>query len=403
MSDSPDFSGNTLRWMKSVSAGHRKKYGQFMTPKQLRERLLDQCELWPGVKVLDPSVGTGEFLKAVLKREPEAEVHGWDIDPQVLKVATESAPEAILEQRNALDPWLGDMFDLIVGNPPYFQMRTSREIDARFGQVISGRANIFSLFFKVGLDVLKNGGRLAYVVPPSMNAGAYFNRLREYIISVSDIEFLQICADQTLFEDARTSVQLLVLRRGVPNSGRFTHKISSDTNDFSRTIFSENPQKLAAPFTSCRSLYSLGYEAVTGTIAWDQYRQHLRRTASCSTVPLISSHNITDEGLCLSESHKRPQYIEPQSRPLTGTALVMNRVVGAVGAGELRCAMIPEGWKFLGENHVNVIKPHEHFRRNVDWHNLMERLKAPEILSRVRNLTGNTQISAKELTHLIPI
>ncbi|MCY4620810.1 MAG: N-6 DNA methylase [bacterium] len=395
-------SEQTQRWLEHASLDDRKRLGQFMTPAPLRERLLDSCDLFPGMRVLDPGVGTGEFLRSVLDREPNAEVFGWDVDPTVLSVASALVPEAQLDQRSALDPYLGEPFDLVIGNPPYFQFKASREVRTYFARVISGRVNVFALFFQAGMEALRTGGQLAYVIPPSMNNGAYFERLREYIVQSSAVEFLRVVPDQTLFDSAQTPVQLIVLRYGALDTGHHVYTRHSTTNGFRRTIFSEDPKEIHASFEGRHTLYELGFEAVTGTIVWNQHRPSLRHTPSDSSVPLIWAHNIRDQ-LRLIPDHKRPQFIETNRPTLTGPAIVTNRIVGSVGSAELRCALVPHGMEFVGENHVNVIRAHGRFIPSVDWHQLLTALQLPSTAQRVRLLTGNTQISATEMTHLLPV
>ena len=400
--DTEGLSPQTLEWLASASIEHRKRLGQYMTPAPLRERLLDRCGLFWGMRVLDPGAGTGEFLRSVLDREPGAEVHGWDVDAAVLSAAADLAPQAHLARRSALDPYQGELFDLVIGNPPYFQFNAPREMRTYFARVISGRVNIFALFFQAGMEVLKPGGQLAFVVPPSMNNGAYFERLREYLAARSAVEFLEIHQDQSIFDQAQTPVQLLVLRRGRKDAGRHVFVRRNPANGFRRTIFSENPAALEASFAGRSSLFDLGYEAVTGTIAWNQHRLALRRESGRRTVPLIWAHNIEDE-IRLRPDHKKPQFIETERPSLTGPAIATNRIVGSVGSAELRCALIPEGMKFIGENHVNVIRHHGRFDPKMDWNGLLEALRTPAAAQRVRMLTGNTQVSAAELTHLLPI
>lgn len=373
-----------------------------MTPSPLRETLLDNCDIRAGMRVLDPGVGTGEFLRSVLDRAPQVEVHGWDVDPEVLSVASELVPEARLERRSALDPYHGARFDLVVGNPPYFQFRASREVRTYFARVISGRVNIFALFFQAGMEALRPGGQLAYVVPPSMNNGAYFERLRDYLVGTAAVEFLEIHRDQTLFDRARTPVQLVVLRRGRQDTGRHVFVRNGKWDGFRRTIFSEDPERLAASFAGRRTLFELGYRAVTGTVVWNQHRPALRRDSDDKSVPLIWAHNI-GEGLRLLNDHRRPQFIKTSIPTLVGPALVANRVVGAVGSARLRCALVPHGMRFVGENHVNVIVRHGHFAPEIGWNDLLAALKSAGVTRRVGMLTGNTQISATEMTHLIPI
>lgn len=422
----------TRGWMAGVSVEKRKRLGQYMTPRGLRERLLDRCELFEGMRVLDPGVGTGEFLKSVSEREPLAELHGWDVDGELLGVASANAPNARLAQRSALDMYDGEPFDLVIGNPPYFQFRPSREIRQRFAGVISGRVNIFALFFQAGLEVLRPGGQLAYVVPPSMNTGAYFERLRRYVLERSDIEFLEIHHDQKLFDGAQTPVQLIVLRRGdtaealdLAEDGKYVftrdgfraascdlsllsrdvgkHVFTRDGFGFRRTIFVENPSELEAAFQGKKSLYELGYEAVTGTIVWNQHRSDLCHEATNGEVPLIWAHNIDNGKLLSSENRRRPEFIDTDKPSMTGPAIVANRIIGAVGNSQMRCALVPKGDEFLAENHVNVIRLHARFEPIVDWCELLLRLKSLETNKNLNLVSHNTQISATEMTHLVPV
>ncbi len=423
-------SGATQRWLMETPLVERKRLGQYMTPEILREKLLDRCELFAGMRVLDPGVGTGEFLKSVSARQPQAETHGWDVDPKVLAAASANAPLSRLAVRSALEEFDVEPFDLVIGNPPYFEFKASPEMRRRFAGVIAGRVNVFALFFQVGLEALRAGGQLAYVVPPSMNSGAYFEPLRRYLLERAEIEFLEIQRHQGLFAGAQTPVQLLVLRkfgerspasvddrgqgargqrpRALRKSGRREplggrrHAFVRESAGFSRVLFLENPAEALSAFDGRRSLYELGYEAVTGTVVWNQHRKKLRRASTNGEVPLIWSHNIND-GLRLSSDHRRPQYIETDKSTLSGPAIVVNRVVGAVGSGELRCALVGEGMRFLAENHVNVIMRREDLEPLIGWGRLLQGLQAEKTAGFARLVTGNTQISATELTHLLPI
>jgi hypothetical protein len=97
-------------------------------------------------------------------------------------------------------------------------------------------------------------------------------------------------------------------------------------------------------------------------------------------------------------SEKRPQYIV-NTEPLTGPAVVVNRIVGSVGSGELRAGLIESGRKFVGENHVNVILPTE--RAEISCEHLLSLISQPQVIQQLRKITGNTQISATELKYLV--
>lgn len=395
-----EFSSVTIRWLDQADLGERKSLGQYMTPRPIREALLDRVELAPGMRVLDPGAGTGEFLASVARREPEADLTGWDIDPVVLGHAASNVPSARLEVRSFLEPTEEPRFDLVIGNPPYFQFRATADEKHRFRGVISGRPNIFALFFQAAFESVKPGGQIAFVVPPSMNNGAYFEALREFILGHGRIEHLELLDGNDHFDGANTAAQLIVIRAGETGPG-FHLSRSCPESGFRRTIFSQRPELIEREFAGRSTLWQLGYEAVTGTVVWNRHKPALARGPERGAVPLLQSHNVQPGKLVLDEGHSRPQYI--RGEPLTGPALIANRVVGAVGRGEMRVAPVPPGMGFLAENHVNVIRRRKDAEPALGWDGLLDAITRPEVAARIRLLTGNTQISATELTHLLPL
>ena len=405
MHDVPQLSPESTDYLRGRPKSERSPLGQFLTPKVLRDQLVAQVPLADGMRVLDPGVGTGEFLKTCLEVCPGIETYGWDVDPRALNVARRLVPEADLRERSALEEWTGDQFDVVIGNPPYFEIRNLEStIREDFKNVISGRPNIFALFFLAGWRVLKDSGYLAYVVPPSMNNGAYFEQLRNFIIANFSIEYFKVFEDPFLFEDAQTAVQLIVLRKGHSSSRHWIDLGILSHSPKSRRVFVEDKESFARSFHNSTSLYNLGYQAVTGSVVWNNRKSDLREVQDEDAVALLWAHNITsDRHVVLDQSIvKKPQFVV-EARCLEGPSIVVNRITGSVGSGSLRCALVPVGEKFVGENHVNVIVPRADVTQKVDWNGLLDLLRAPGINKRVRALTGNTQISATELTHWIPL
>ena len=392
----------TRRHVANVGIAHRKATGQYFTPRSIRQRLLDHLDLVPGMTVLDPGAGTGEFLLDVLEREPEAQVAGFEVDPDLARLCREEHGLLGVEGRDALTAGVKNAYDLVLGNPPYFEVRTTREVLARYGGVVSGRPNVFAMFFQVGLDAVKPGGTLAYVVPPSMNNGAYFAALRRWILERAAIERLEVLRNARLFDGAEQTVQLLVLRKG-ERSDRHVFR-STTAIGLENPIFLDDPKTLADLVGGYATLHELGYEARTGRCVWNRHKDDLRREPGPDAIPLVWAHNVTDDGLRLTPDHpRRPQYIRTD-RPDAGPAIVVNRVTGAVGYGALRAGLIPDGTAFLGENHVNVVRPRAGVAApGATLEEVLEGLRSPRVAKALRLLTGNTQLSAKELTHVVPV
>ena len=402
---SNELSNLTVNYLKNRPKEERSPLGQFITPKSLREALLDQMEIAPGMKILDPGVGTGEFLSSCEARADNLILEGWDIDPQVIKVAKKLVPKAAIKLQSALEqPW-EEKFDVVIGNPPYFEMRElDQKTKQRYRHVIGGRPNIFSLFFAAGLGALKRDGLLGYVVPPSMNNGAFFTKLRTYISQNASIEYLKVYSESNLFLDVQTAVQLIVLRKGKKPSKHILDlgRLAKTTEH--REIFVEDSASFEKEFIDRTNLWNLGYKASTGSIVWNKNKNILKNSQENGTVLLIWAHNLEDDkNIVIKEDHpKKPQYVLANEF-LVGPAIVVNRITGSVGQGSLRCALIPEGVKFVGENHVNVITRRKDVSASIDYEALLELLRSPSINERVQKLTGNTQISCVELTHFLPL
>jgi len=403
-----DFTEHTISYINQADIKYRKSLGQYFTPKPVREALIEQLpKNTKNPKILDPSCGTGEFLLTAKKYFPNSELFGWDIDKKLIEISQKNTPSAKLKCTDSLENEQYDSFNLVIGNPPYFEFTPSEKIGNKFQTIIGGRTNIFSLFIYQGLKWLKEGGYLAYVIPPSMNNGAYFAKLRNFIVENANIEYLHVLNDPKLFHGAQQTTMLLILKKG-KNKGDYIFKKNGVV------IFSEEVKFLEEAFKDRSTLFDLGYEVKTGRVIWNENKNLLTNDAN-KGVPLIWSQNIASNGLNLSTNDKKPQYIT-KDNPDIGPAIVVNRITGTVKSAKLKAAIVPPGMKFFAENHVNVItlaKDKKQGKLNfidkgikkfsISLNEIVKQLSSTERLKVVRNITGNTQISKTELEKLFPL
>ena len=407
--DKKEFTDATIRYMEETDVKHRKSFGQYFTPRSIREALINRLpNTIINPKILDPGCGTGEFLITAKQYFKNPELHGWDIDKKLVNIAKEIVPEAKIKNLDALLNQDYGEYDFVIGNPPYYEFSPSIEIKKKYREIINGRVNIFSLFIYQGIKWLKEGGYLAYVVPPSMNNGAYFSKLRKFIVENTNIEYLHILEDPKLFNDALQSTMLLILKKG-ENKGNYLFKRNGIL------IFSENTEFLEKSFKNKLTLHDLGYEVKTGRLVWNQ-NKHLLTNNPAIGVPLIWAHNITPNGLKLPIiNREKPQYVKTNNYDI-GPAIVVNRITGSVKSAKLKAAIIPPKMKFIAENHVNVIFPPFKQRQmkmdlsgnklpkvNLALESIVNQLSSKEKLEIVKNITGNTQISKTELEKLFPL
>ena len=394
-----EFRPETLEYMNEVNLEHRKSLGQYFTPESIREKLLSKLSKKENSKILDPGCGTGEFLLTAKEYFENPELYGWDIDEKLVRISQKLVPDAQIEKTDALKRNDYEKYDFVIGNPPYYEFCLDTELRKKFGAVINGRANIYSLFVHQGIKLLKSGGYLAYVVSPSMNSGAYFANLRSFIVKNCNIEYLSVLDSPNLFYEALQSVMLLILKKG-QNKGDYIFKKNGIL------IFSEEVDYLDKAFEGKTTLSELGYEVKTGRLVWNQ-NKHLLTYEAEGNILLIWSYNVTPDGLKLGNL-ERPQYLKIKRGYDVGPAIAVNRIVGRPGSGRIRAALVPQGMKFIGENHVNVIFPPKQAKllqmeETVSLKDILRQLNSPEKVRVVQSITGNTQISKNELENLFPI
>lgn len=205
---------------RHLSHDHKKSNGVFYTPQEVVDYVL-QHSLPPAdqplskqFRLIDPSCGAGNFLAPALealfervwvpqtgvegrilrlKRVIERHLVGIDLDPWAIRLAgirlafvqLKLCPElstpfaARLLSANTLTehPWLLEAgFDAVVGNPPYGAEIPSAQkaLFQQHYQVGKGRQDTTALFIERSLRLLKDGGRLGFVVPHGVTrTGAY--------------------------------------------------------------------------------------------------------------------------------------------------------------------------------------------------------------------------------------
>jgi adenine-specific DNA-methyltransferase len=382
----------SIEYIKTTPINYRKNKGQYFTKKSIRDKIwkhlpIDLPYIW------EPSAGTGEFIDDLLIKFPKSKITANEIDDKLVDILKAKYKDKVyIVSNDTLTESVKEKYDLVIGNPPYFELKLSEDNNKKFKEILSGRVNIFSLFIKIGLDALKPEGYLAFVVPPSMNNGAYFKALREYIIKCADIISIETFKEDE-FSDAQQSVMVIVLKK-TKNTGRYVFKRNGIV------IFTEEWQSLENEFSSGKTLKELGFSVITGQVVWNQNKKLL--SSDSSNTLLIWSHNIFDGEIVLSD--KKPQYIKLFDSPikkLSGPTILVNRIVGSVGKAKIRAAVCNRN-EYVAENHVNVIIPQTYKAKNIITQ-VCNALRSERTSQVAKKITGNVQISKTELQNLIPL
>lgn len=394
-----EYTKESIDYLKNTDIKKRKKLGQYFTPKSIRELLISKLPKKDNADILDPACGSGEFLLSCKKYFKNPILYGFDIDKKLINISSKLVKNASIKNFDFLNIDINKKkYDYIIGNPPYFELKLNEEIKKKYFDIIKGRVNIFSLFIKTGLDLLKDGGYLAYVVPPSMNNGAYFSKLREYIIKNSSLEYLHIIDGADNFHLANQKVMLIILKK---TNSKKSSKYIFKKNGI--TIFTEDKKFLNKAYKNTVSLKDIGYTVKTGSIIWNEHKEKLTNDKNNSTL-LIWASNINNGKIIIGYTKGKPQYIKNISNDLIikSRVVVVNRITGSSKDINIKAAMVNEK-EFVCENHVNVIYMSKNANCNYSLEDILKALQDKTNIKVMRLISGNTQISQTELERLLPI
>lgn len=124
------------------------------------------------INVLEPSIGTGNFLNAIKNLDVKTNITGFEINATTAKITKILHPDVNVNLRSFETEFITDngqkkfperKYDLVIGNPPYGDHRGLYKGLGEEPKI----ARYEDYFVKRSLDVLKDGGTLAMVLPSS--------------------------------------------------------------------------------------------------------------------------------------------------------------------------------------------------------------------------------------------
>ncbi|MBI0447247.1 hypothetical protein D9600_15140 [Deinococcus sp. DB0503] len=111
-------------------------------------------------------------------------------------------------------------FDIVIGNPPYVRHeRLGKEYKAALGgafpDVSTGTADLYVYFYQKGLNLLRGGGRLAFITPNKFMRAGYGEKLRGVLSAQNRVEMLADFGDLPVF-DATTYPLIALIAKAKP-------------------------------------------------------------------------------------------------------------------------------------------------------------------------------------------
>jgi SAM-dependent methyltransferase len=145
-------------------------------------------------------------------------------------------PRSALDWRGAFPEAFADGgFDVVVGNPPYVRQELLGEIKPYLGahyRAYHGVADLYVYFFERGLELLKPGGRLSFVVTNKWLRAGYAEPLRRLLAEEAWPETLvDLGHSKRIFPDADVFPSIVVLRKPAPGAPPPVPRVSVISRD----------------------------------------------------------------------------------------------------------------------------------------------------------------------------
>jgi hypothetical protein len=128
-----EFSYNPADLLASFKTGQfvnlKKKFQFYATPEPVVEKMLDVLMPLMSLKILEPSVGQGHIIEAIIEWSPawiEHEYYGYEINPINRGILNEKTLPVKLLGDNFLETECSPEYDAVIMNPP-FTVKGDRE------------------------------------------------------------------------------------------------------------------------------------------------------------------------------------------------------------------------------------------------------------------------------------
>ena len=177
----------------------QKQSGAYYTPESVVSNLVRWAVRKETDRLLDPSCGDGRFVAA------HHNSFGVERDPAAASAARRRAPSAFVCEGDFF-PWAAgthERFDCAAGNPPFIRYQTfkgevragAHRLCSSLGVEFSGLTASWAPFLVATANLLRPGGRMAFVVPAAIGHAPYAAPLLDYLVEhFSDVRIIAIRA-----------------------------------------------------------------------------------------------------------------------------------------------------------------------------------------------------------------
>ena len=272
------FRQNTYQFIKE------NKIDTFFTPKYQRDILFSfiKDELSSTKNIIIPGAGTGEYIHDILEMDVSHNIFAIENNISLFNTIKDiSNINAIYSNFFQISkPFNFIKYDIVISTTPSYYIDKLHPIGSKFKHWFHNKTDICSFFITRAIDLTKDNGTLAFIVP-------------EYILNHSDFQLLRNRIDNSCTVTHIQKLSNFFMKTSF-NCILFILKKNKNNSPFNCTVNKNIIYTLDIP------LYKNIFNNVTyisklqGDIFIGSNHTHLKRTSDNKCIPIIYNKNISD-------------------------------------------------------------------------------------------------------------
>ncbi|WP_291952774.1 Eco57I restriction-modification methylase domain-containing protein [Campylobacter sp.] len=124
-------------------------------------------------------------------------------------------------------------FDLVIGNPPYIRQEQIKELKPKLSKsykVYKGTSDIYTYFYELGFNVLKQNGILSFITSNKYTRAGYGEPLREFLLkNTTLLEYLDLNGIK-VFDSATVDTSILSFKKTKSQKSYLNYLALNDEN-----------------------------------------------------------------------------------------------------------------------------------------------------------------------------
>ena len=272
-------------------------------PKNNRSKLFDFIKpyLKNNIDILEPSAKTGEFIHDLNNFDISFNITSLEYNEELFNILTE-VPNSNPHKSSLFHlskPHNFTNYDIILGTPPCFYIDKKTEIGNKFKHWFVDKTNIYSFYFMRSIDLIKDNGIIAFILPDSFLNNPYMQLLRNKISETGSI--LHIERLSNLFTKTTYNTILVVYQKKQNIDSPFF--VKKHDNIF----FTVNSSFYDFIYKDSNNLKLLNANTKYGYV----HSNISNRSRNIELLPIIYKKNIDDDDNTLQLFKNSKQYIDP--------------------------------------------------------------------------------------------